>query len=51
MAKAKKILMGVCAKMANKTGINEWLIRILWILFGCTGLGIVVYILLGLLWK
>ncbi len=51
MAKAKKVLMGVCAKIANKTGISALLIRILWIIFGCTGVGIIVYLLLGLLWK
>ncbi|MFI3229800.1 MAG: PspC domain-containing protein [Bacillota bacterium] len=49
-AKSSKLLMGVCAKLSKKIGLNVWIWRILWILFGCTGLGIIIYLLLGFLW-
>lgn len=45
-----KMLAGVCAGLAEKTGINVWVFRVLFILGNfLPGPGLVVYILMALL--
>ena len=41
-----KLLGGVCAGLGKYTNLNAWIFRILFILFGCSGLGIVIYLLM-----
>ena len=45
-----KILAGVCAGLAEKTGINAWVFRVVFILGNfLPGPGLLVYILMALL--
>lgn len=41
-----KLLGGICTGLAKALGINVWLWRILFIVFGCSGLGILLYIIM-----
>lgn len=44
-----KILGGICTGLAKNLGINVWIFRILFIVFGCSGLGILIYLAMCLL--
>lgn len=45
-----KILAGVCAGLAEKTGLNPWVFRVIFILGNfLPGPGLVVYIIMALL--
>lgn len=48
-SKSDKIISGVCGGLAKHLGISATLIRILWAVFGCTGLGLVIYIVLAVI--
>lgn len=43
-----KWVAGVCSGIGQYLGINPLLIRILWIIFGLTGAGILVYLVLAI---
>lgn len=48
--KAKGTFMGVCATIANKTGIDVFIIRVITVILilSTTGMGFLLYIILGL---
>lgn len=39
------LIAGVCGGLGQRFNINAWIFRILWILFGLTGVGILVYLI------
>lgn len=51
VSKSNKILCGVCGGLAKSTGLNAWIWRILFIIFGAGVVGIVVYIILAIMGK
>jgi len=40
------MILGVCEKLERIFGIDAWIFRILFIVFGCSGTGIFIYLLL-----
>lgn len=42
--KEGKLLGGICSGLEKALGINAWIFRILFVVFGFTILGIIVYI-------
>jgi len=40
------MILGVCEKLEQKIGIDAWFFRIMFILFGFSGTGIIIYLLL-----
>lgn len=45
----KRMIAGVCGGLERYLGIDATVIRILWALWGLTGIGIVVYILAAII--
>ena len=43
------IFLGVCKNLEMSTGIDAWIWRLLFIIFGCSFIGIVVYIVLSII--
>ncbi len=41
----ERMICGVCGGIADYFGIDPTLIRLLWVLVGCTGTGIIAYLL------
>ena len=41
----ERMICGVCGGIADYFGIDPTLIRVLWVLVGCTGTGIIAYLL------
>ncbi len=41
----ERMICGVCGGIADYFGIDPTLIRLLWVLVGCTGAGIIAYLL------
>ena len=41
---SNKILGGVCAGIGEYLNVDPTIVRILWVLFGLTGLGVLAYI-------
>ena len=41
------MILGVCEQLERNTGINAWIWRLLFIFFGCSGTGILIYIILS----
>lgn len=41
----ERMICGVCGGIADYFGIDPTLIRLVWVLFGCTGTGIIAYLL------
>ena len=39
-----KMLCGVCGGVAEYINIDPTVIRLLWVVFGCTGIGLLAYI-------
>jgi len=44
-----KMLCGVCGGIGEYLNVDPTLIRLLWALLGCTGMGIVVYFLAAII--
>ncbi len=44
-----KMIAGVCAGLANRFGVSTTLVRILFVIFGLTGAGELVYLVLWIL--
>lgn len=44
-----KIIAGVCAALADRFGLPTFLVRVGFIIFGVTGIGEIVYIILWIL--
>jgi len=44
-SRKNRILCGVCGGLGEYFGVDPTLIRVLWILFGLTGAGIIAYII------
>lgn len=44
-----RIIAGVCAGLADRFGISTFLVRLLFVIFGITGAGELVYIILWIL--
>ncbi|MBW7875552.1 MAG: PspC domain-containing protein [Candidatus Cloacimonetes bacterium] len=47
-SRSKRMLSGVCGGLSNHFGIDANLIRVLWIFFGATGVGVLIYVLMSL---
>jgi phage shock protein PspC (stress-responsive transcriptional regulator) len=41
------MIFGVCERLEKNTGIDAWFFRVLFILFGFSGTGILIYFLLN----
>lgn len=41
----ERMICGVCGGIAGYFGIDPTLIRLVWVLVGCTGTGIIAYLL------
>ena len=41
------MILGVCEQLEQKTGIDDWIWRIIFIVFGFSGTGILVYLALS----
>lgn len=46
-----KLIAGVCAGLGKKFNTSPWVFRILFILFGCSFIGIIAYIAAAAIWK
>jgi Putative stress-responsive transcriptional regulator len=44
-----KIICGVCAGVADYLNIDPTVVRLLWVLFGFTGFGVLVYIIAAII--
>lgn len=47
----KKLILGVCGGLEKQFGLNAWIFRILFILFGVCLVGIVLYFILAFIGK
>lgn len=43
------MILGVCEKLEKNTGIDAWIFRLLFLFFGMSGTGILIYIILSIL--
>ncbi|WP_167958853.1 PspC domain-containing protein [Anaerosporobacter faecicola] len=44
-----KMLCGVCSGIADYLNIDPTIIRLLWVIFGCMGAGVVAYIVAAII--
>ena len=41
------MILGVCEQLEKNTGIDAWLFRILFLIFGFSGTGLIIYLVLS----